>query len=161
MELLDPEADHASLLVRLKGAADSGATVLFIRNRVDDARKAFLRLEEIGTPLLRCLGVPAPHHGRFAPEDRRLLDEALEQAFHQRDGVVAVTTQTAEQSLDIDADWVVTDIAPGDVLLQRIGRLHRHERARPTGFGEPRVTVLAPTPEQLAGTLRPHTGVLD
>ena len=141
MELLDPEADHASLLVRLKGAADSGATVLFIRNRVDDARKAFLRLEEIGTPLLRCLGVPAPHHGRFAPEDRRLLDEALEQAFHQRDGV--------------------TDIAPGDVLLQRIGRLHRHERARPTGFGEPRVTVLAPTPEQLAGTLRPHTGVLD
>ena len=144
VELLDPEADHASLLVRLKGAADSGATVLFIRNRVDDARKSFLRLEEIGTPLLRCLGVPAPHHGRFAPEDRRLLDEALEQAFHQRDGVVAVTTQTAEQSLDIDADWLVTDIAPGDVLLQRIGRLHRHERARPTGFGEPRVTVLAP-----------------
>ena len=104
----------------------------------------------------------APHHGRFAPEDRRLLDEALEQAFRKRDkraGVIAVTTQTAEQSLDIDADWLVTDIAPGDVLLQRIGRLHRHERARPTGFGAPRVTVLAPTPKQLADTLNPRGGV--
>ena len=64
-----------------------------------------------------------------------------------------MTTQTAEQSLDIDADWLVTDIAPGDVLLQRIGRLHRHARARPRGFEAPLVTVLAPTAEQLARTL--------
>ena len=159
VELLDLEADHAFLIARLKEAADSGAAVLFIRNRVDDAKAIFLQLEDIGAPLLQCLGVPAPHHSRFAPEDRRLLDEALEQAFHKRDGFVAVTTQTAEQSLDIDADWMVTDIAPGDVLLQRIGRLHRHERVRPSGFAEPRVTVLAPTPEQFANTLNPHGGV--
>ena len=76
-----------------------------------------------------------------------------------QDGVVAVTTQTAEQSLDIDADWLVTDIPPGDVLLQRIGRLHRHKRARPMEFEEPRVTVLAPTLEQLAGTLNLRGGV--
>ena len=82
------------------------------------------------------------------------------QAFQTRDGLVAVTTQTAEQSLDIDADWLVTDIAPGDVLLQRIGRLHRHERARPARFEEARVTVLAPTPEQLASTLNPRGGVM-
>jgi CRISPR-associated endonuclease/helicase Cas3 len=159
VELLDSEIDHDSLMVRLKKAADSGATVLFIRNRVDDARKIFLRLEEVGAPLLRCQGVQAPHHSRFAPEDRRLLDEALEQAFQKRNGVIAVTTQTAEQSLDIDADWLVTDIAPGDVLLQRIGRLHRHERDRPAGFGAPHITVLAPTPEQLAGTLNLHGGI--
>ena len=160
VELLDPEADPVRLLARLKAAADSGAVVLFIRNRVDDARETVLRLEEIGAPLLQCRGVPAPHHGRFAPEDRHLLDEALEQAFQTRDGLVAVTTQTAEQSLDIDADWLVTDIAPGDVLLQRIGRLHRHERARPARFEEARVTVLAPTPEQLASTLNPRGGVM-
>ena len=158
VQLLDPNADHAHLLARLKAAADSGAVVLFIRNRVDDARETFKRLEEIDTPLLRCGRVKFPHHGRFAPEDRPLLDAALEQAFHKRDGVVAVTTQTAEQSLDIDADWLVTDIAPGDVLLQRIGRLHRHKRNRPPEFEAPRVTVLAPTPEQLASTLNPRTG---
>ena len=159
VELLDPESDHASLMARLKEAAEAGAAALFIRNRVDDARKTFLQLEEIGAPLLRCQGVQAPHHSRFAPEDRHLLDEALEQAFDKRDGFVAVTTQTAEQSLDIDADWLVSDIAPGDVLLQRIGRLHRHKRLRPTGFGAAHITVLAPTAEQLAGTLNLHGGI--
>ena len=162
VELLDLETDVDPLLARLKVAADSGATVLFIRNRVDDARGTVLRLEETGAPLLRCRGVSAPHHGRFAPEDRRLLDEALVQAFPpsgKRNGVVAVTTQTAEQSLDIDADWLVTDAAPGDVLLQRIGRLHRHERTRPPGCETPRVTVLAPTPDQLAATLSPKGGL--
>ena len=161
VELLDPEADQSPLMERLKVAADSGAAVLFIRNRVHDARKTFLCLEQTGARLLPCGEVTAPHHGRFAPADRRLLDEALEQAFRKRDGVVAVTTQTAEQSLDIDADWLVTDIAPGDVLLQRIGRLHRHERARrPMGFEEPRVTVLAPTQEQFADTVDLHGRVM-
>ena len=118
VEVLNPEMDDGPLLARLKAAA-AGAAVLFIRNRVDDARRTVQQLEEIGSPLLRCRGRTAPHHGRFAPEDRRLLDDALERALsprESRDGVVAVTTQTAEQSLDIDADWLVTDIAPGDVL---------------------------------------------
>ncbi len=77
VEMCDFQADTGSLLMRMKAAADSGAAVIFIRNRVDDAREAVLRLERIGAPLLRCRGVAAPHHGRFAPEDRRLLFLAL------------------------------------------------------------------------------------
>jgi CRISPR-associated endonuclease/helicase Cas3 len=51
----------------------------------------------------------------------------------KRGSIIAVTTQTAEQSLDIDADLLITDACPADVLLQRLGRLHRHRAGtRPT-----------------------------
>ena len=159
VELLDPAADEDILFNRLRDAAAGGAVVLFIRNRVRDAQQAVLRLEAMGTALFRCRNVAAPHHGRFAPEDRTLLDESLERALGkgtERSGVVAVTTQTAEQSLDICADWLVTDIAPGDVLLQRIGRLHRHpENPRPDGYAEPLVSVLAPSEQTLGDLLQP------
>lgn len=159
VELLDPASEEDTLFNRLRDAATDGAVVLFIRNRVRDAQQAVLRLEAMGTAVFRCQNVVAPHHGRFAPEDRTLLDESLERALGkgtERTGVVAVTTQTAEQSLDICADWLVTDIAPGDVLLQRIGRLHRHpENPRPDGYAEPLVSVLAPSEHALGGLLQP------
>ena len=156
VELVDPDSVAEDLFCRIREAAEAGAVVLFIRNRVDDAQDTVERLEALGARLFVCEGVVAPHHGRFAPEDRRLLDAALEEALgKRREGVVAVTTQTAEQSLDICADWLITDLAPGDVLLQRIGRLHRHaDNLRPPGYEEPVVTVVAPSTDRLEGLLR-------
>ena len=159
VNLKDADEAYASVLDEIKRATDCDAAVLFIRNRVRDCQAAARRLEELGAPLLRCEGVAAPHHGRFAPEDRRLLDDALENAFGtDRRGVVAVTTQTAEQSLDICADLLVTDLAPGDVLLQRFGRLHRHPHTRPPGFETPRGIVLAPSLARLAKTAESGLG---
>ena len=49
-----------------------------------------------------------------------------------------------EQSLDLDFDLLVTEIAPIDLLLQRAGRLHRHQRLRPVSLGSPEIWVLEP-----------------
>jgi CRISPR-associated endonuclease/helicase Cas3 len=133
-------------------AARKGARVLVMRNTVGAAvavqRAIELEVAGDGDLLFRVAGVACPHHGRYAAEDRRLMDEAVETQFGKtaprRTGLILVGTQTLEQSLDIDADLLVTDLAPADVFLQRIGRLHRHERTRPAGFLEARVIVLTP-----------------
>lgn len=131
-------------------AARAGARVLVIRNTVTEAVATFQAVWQAGAEalLLTAAGGPALHHGRFAPEDRRLLDEAVEAALSPHDGApggrIVIGTQTLEQSLDIDADFLLTDLCPVDVLLQRIGRLHRHPRSRPDAFERARCHVMVP-----------------
>ena len=132
-------------------AAGRGARVLLIRNTVTMAVETWQCVQDIGQAglLMEVAGGPALHHSRFAVEDRQLLDAATEDALaHDRPpggtGRIVIGTQTLEQSLDIDADLLITDLCPIDVLLQRIGRLHRHELARPTGFEEAAAVVLLP-----------------
>jgi len=141
-------------------AAQHGARVLVVRNTVREcvATQECLEHQAIGAYgsdwLFRCAGAPAPHHSRYATVDREALDRALELAFGKDSpatACVAVATQTVQQSLDLDADLMITDLCPMDVLLQRIGRLHRHQnRSRPQGCERPVVIVLVPTSRQLS-----------
>jgi CRISPR-associated endonuclease/helicase Cas3 len=89
-------------------------------------------------------------HSRFLSVDRARKENALRKKLGPRsrteDGsrpqrLIAVGTQVLEQSLDIDFDLLVSDIAPMDLLLQRVGRLHRHERTRPAKLREARCFV--------------------
>lgn len=131
------------------GAARAGARVLVIRNTVAAAVDTFEAVRQKDEMLLlQVAGGPALHHGRFAPEDRALLDQAVEAALSPHDrkpgGVIVIGTQTLEQSLDIDADCLITDLCPIDVLLQRIGRLHRHQLVRPPNFEVAQCHVMTP-----------------
>ena len=136
-------ADPDAIARRAVAAAQAGAAVLVVRNSVAALAPDLA---------FRVNGVATLHHGHFAATDRRLLDGAVEHGFGKRrsaGGRILVGTQTLEQSLDIDADFLITDLAPMDVLLQRIGRLHRHARDDRGTFGQARVLVLRPEERDL------------
>ena len=138
-------------------AGRKAAKVLVVRNTVREAQAVFRAVkDQRGSDLaLQAAHGPALHHSRFAVEDRLLLDDAVEKTLGKgRDvgGAVVIGTQTLEQSLDIDADLLISDLCPVDVLLQRIGRLHRHREAdRAAGFSTARCIVLVPEEGLAAG----------
>lgn len=142
---------EAQALASAVAAAQVGARVCVLRNTVKDARTTVERIRESGGSafLWRPSGsafTPA-YHSRYTQPDRMALDRAVLASFGkdaQGAGIILVATQVAEQSLDVDFDYMVTDLCPIDVLLQRIGRLHRHRRTRPTGYEIARITVIAP-----------------
>ncbi|MCS4509971.1 CRISPR-associated helicase Cas3' [Xylophilus ampelinus] len=163
-----------AIAVRAVEAAAAGARVLVVRNTVPAAVATLKAVEALAAAQgLDCLfrvgdngGASTLHHSRFSRQDRPLLDaEVQAQVGKQRrprGGLVVIGTQTLEQSLDIDADLLITDLCPMDVLLQRLGRLHRHERPsreapndhRPAGFERPCVWVLTPPGNDLSPLLQ-------
>lgn len=165
VRLLPLSAQPQAIAERALAAARQGARVLVLRNTVRDCVETQQALEgsasaDDADSLFQCAGVPAPHHARYATDDREALDDALESRFGSvapRGGCIAVTTQTVQQSLDLDADLLLTDLCPMDVLLQRIGRLHRHRHRdpiRPTEYSKPVVEVLVPATRDLGRMIR-------
>ena len=176
LALNDRIGDPDAIAEMALDAARQGAKVLVIRNLQKDAlstARALFAKPDVEPFLFRCAGVAALHHGRYAREDRTLLDAAVMAAvgaIGQMGDFILIGTQTLEQSLDIDADLIITDLCPADVLLQRLGRLHRHRRERPAGFKTPRAVILAPSDlstlltrfggHGLGGTRNPYQSLL-
>lgn len=85
-------------------------------------------------------------HSSFLAEDRAKLETELEKKVgkgaKRPKKMIVIGTQVLEQSLDIDFDVLFTDIAPIDLIFQRVGRLHRHNIPRPKALAQPKVYVM-------------------
>jgi CRISPR-associated endonuclease/helicase Cas3 len=79
-------------------------------------------------------------HAQFPADERSELEKRVLSLFgpagDRPQRALLVATQVVEQSLDIDFDFMLSDLAPVDLLLQRAGRLHRHVRSRPSAHAE-------------------------
>ncbi|MDD5000355.1 CRISPR-associated helicase Cas3' [Rhodoferax sp.] len=160
-ETLDAMDDPVRIATLAAQAAAQGARVLVVRNTVPAAVATLKALEQLtlaqgGDWLFKVNGISTVHHSRYSRQDRPLLDKAVEAQLGKTrkdsQGRVIIGTQTLEQSLDIDADLLITDLCPMDVLLQRLGRLHRHARPeaeRSEGYRQPRAWVLTPAGNDL------------
>jgi CRISPR-associated endonuclease/helicase Cas3 len=140
-------AHLATTAARLVRAARSGARVVWIRNTVGDAQRAYGAVAALGGDVEHLL-----FHARFRGSDRSEIERQVLDRFGKSappGGRVLIATQVVEQSLDLDFDELHTDLAPIDLIFQRAGRLHRHPRSRPVGFEEPRLVVHTPSDEDV------------
>lgn len=143
LDASDEEAVNEALL-----RAEDGQQVLWIENSVAEAQNAFrlfaARAAGMGveTGLL---------HSRFTPSDRERNERRWTELYGKRSderslcGRILVGTQVLEQSLDIDADFLVTRLCPSDMLFQRMGRLWRHEQVMRPGGAKREAWALAPS----------------
>ncbi|KGF01654.1 CRISPR-associated helicase/endonuclease Cas3 [Actinomyces sp. S4-C9] len=130
------ERDIPGLASRL---LDDGGCLLVVRNTVKDAQKVYGELQKLFGEDVRLV------HARFTSKHRSENDGWLLKRFGKPDPDVqrpkrqiVVATQVVEQSLDLDFDAIITDLAPIDLVFQRIGRVHRHERERPERLRTPK-----------------------
>jgi CRISPR-associated endonuclease/helicase Cas3 len=128
--LVNQLSDDEQVLTSLVNAAESGLCACWVRNTVDDAIGAIERLaKRVSDPKKLLL-----FHSRFVMGERQTIEAAALEYFGKesgsgdREGRILIATQVVEQSLDLDFDFMVTDLAPIDLLIQRAGRLHRHCR---------------------------------
>ena len=149
-----PAYDRSSLPVgeRLREALAQGGCAAVICNTVRRAQEVYRALKpyfpgtaENGDPTLDLLHAQYTFQARDEREKRSLARFGkLDASTSRPHRAVLVATQVIEQSLDLDFDLMVSDMAPADLLFQRVGRLHRHERLRPHALERPQLFICQP-----------------
>ncbi|GAA5119025.1 CRISPR-associated helicase Cas3' [Pseudonocardia adelaidensis] len=136
--------DLDTLVDTLRNALVDGGCAVVIRNTVGRVQETADRLvAEFGEDEVTIT------HSRFLACDRAALDTSLLQRFgppgegtERPERHVVVASQVVEQSVDVDFDLMITDLAPVDLVLQRMGRLHRHQRERTSRLEQPRCVIV-------------------
>ncbi len=148
---------------KLRQALANGGCAAVIRNAVGLAQETYRVLKttftkeiESGELRLDLFHARFPFGRRKAIEDGvltcygptkedKLIDGRIESAPNRPRKSILVATQVVEQSLDLDFDLMILDLAPVDLVLQLAGRLHRHSRlTRPSAVWEPQLWLITP-----------------
>ena len=142
------QGDDALAVAQALLRAEQGQQVLWIENTVKEAQQRYLDIAARATELGVACGLL---HSRFTADDRQKIENKWVNLYgkagwseRQIQGRILVGTQVLEQSLDIDADFMVTRFAPTDMLLQRLGRLWRHTETPRPHNAKPEAWLLAP-----------------
>jgi len=141
----DPFDRRAALEAALTPLVQDRGYAAVVCNTVDDAQQTY----EMTREWVKDRAEVYLLHSRFPSGQREEITQRIV-ALLGKDGterqkkVIVVATQVIEQSLDLDFDLVVSDLAPLAQLLQRAGRCHRHHRLRPTWARTPRLVILDP-----------------
>ena len=138
----EPEAIVQALSEKLKG----GGCAAVICNTVGRAQVVYEALRDAQIVLADDLLL---FHARFPLGWRQQIEKAVLDRFGKNgqrpERAIVVATQVIEQSLDLDFDLMVSDLAPVDLVLQRVGRLHRHEdTVRPDSLSAPTLLLAKP-----------------
>lgn len=141
--------DIDSLVANACEFVQQGGCGALIVNTVDRAQSLYLKLKaQVGDDVSLLL-----FHARFPADQRSQQEQAVLARFGQGGErpakALLIATQVAEQSLDIDFDFMLTDLAPVDLILQRAGRLHRHQRERPAAHQQAILYVAGLAPDAL------------
>ncbi len=125
--------------------ASSGQCVLWITNTVGASQCVYNKIAGTGTSKEKPLDLGLLH-SRFTVLHRRekedqWMNKLGKDSSSRPKGCILVATQVVEQSVDIDADFMISELAPMDMLIQRLGRLWRHERKDRAGMPELLITT--------------------
>ena len=133
----------AAIAQQLTTVLADGGHAAVICNTVDRAQEVYQAICEANIPDSECLlfhaRLPSAWRDKREEEVLKIFGKS-QRPFNRK--IVLVATQVVEQSLDLDFDWMATELAPIDLMLQRAGRLHRHERQRPKELNTPMLTIL-------------------
>lgn len=125
-------------------AAENGGCICVLMNTVREAQEVYLAIRQ------RYDGDLLLFHAQFLAEDRTELEKECIRRYgkdksKRPERSILVATQVVEQSLDVDFDAMITAAAPIDLIIQRTGRVHRHnDTVRPPALSTPSVQILIP-----------------
>ena len=142
--------ERENLMTLLRDKLSEGGCAAIICNTVRQAQETYqeIQRENIVDPENLYL-----FHARYPFSWRNTIEEGVLAKFGKESTLkngkrpqqaILVATQVIEQSLDLDFDFMVSELAPVDLILQRAGRLHRHERgdSRPSKLSQPELAIL-------------------